>query len=268
VGKDYGVDGLSSDVRLLGAGDPVPVVAVGRSHVSPFLLVSDHGGRRVPRALGDLGVPVPEWDRHIAWDIGMAGVGRDLAAQLDTILIEQVYSRLVIDCNRAPGHPTSIPPVSDGTPVPANQGMSAAARRAREDEILAPYHARIRAEIDARMAAGTPTAVIALHSFTPRMGGFDRPWHVGVLYNRDPRLGQILAALMLEDGVPSVGENEPYSLSDTSDYTIPQHAEARGLPYVELEIRQDLVGTPGGEAEWAGRLARLLPQALARYHAA
>jgi len=260
------LDEFSGGSRVLGAQDPAPVIVIGTSRTSPFVLVSDHGGRRVPTALGDMGVPAPEWDRHIAWDIGMAGVGRLLAERLGTVLIEQVYSRLVIDCNRAPGHPTSIPPISDNTPVPANHEITPADRLARETEILAPYHARIREELDTRAANGQPTALIALHSFTPRMAEFDRPWHAAVLHNRDPRLGLILRDLMLADGVPFIGDNEPYVLSDESDYTVPQHAEPRGLPYVELEIRQDLVADAAGQAEWADRLARLLPVALEIYH--
>ncbi|MBS4074854.1 N-formylglutamate amidohydrolase [Ameyamaea chiangmaiensis] len=255
-------------VSLLHDDDPAPVRVFGASGASPFVLVSDHAGRAVPRALGDMGVSPADWERHIAWDIGMAGVGRALAERLDTILIEQVYSRLVIDCNRAPGHPNSVPEVSDGTVVSANLAIAEADRRAREDAILHPYQARIRVELEARAATGQPTALIALHSFTPHMAGVDRPWHAGVLHHRDPGLGRALRAFLLADGVPVVGDNEPYVLSDASDYTVPLHAETRGLPYVELEIRQDLVGDDAGQAEWADRLARLLPAALERYHAA
>ncbi|GBR53378.1 N-formylglutamate amidohydrolase [Neokomagataea thailandica NBRC 106555] len=121
-----------------------------------------------------------------------------------------------------------------------------------------PYHAVITAELDARTER--PTALIALHSFTPVMQGVRRPWHAGVLFNRDSRLSHIVAGLLRAEGL-CVGENEPYVLTDTSDYTVPLHAEARGLPYLEIEIRQDLIADEGGQIEWAERLARLLPQA-------
>ncbi|MBB2203006.1 N-formylglutamate amidohydrolase [Gluconacetobacter tumulisoli] len=249
---------------LLGPRDPGPVGVHGRSGVSPFLLLSDHAGRAVPSCLGGLGIPGPDWDRHIAWDIGMAGVGRLLAERLDTILIEQVYSRLVIDCNRAPGHPTSIVPVSDGTAVPANLGLDADAAAQRVDEIFRPYHARIADELAARQ--GRPTVVVALHSFTPEMNGEARPWHAGVLHNRAPRFGLIVRSLLEEDGL-LVGDNEPYALTDGSDYTIPVHAERNDLAYVELEIRQDLVADASGQREWADRLARVLPRAWALHGA-
>jgi predicted N-formylglutamate amidohydrolase len=247
---------------VLSAGDPEPVRVLNAGGRSPLLLVCDHAGRGVPRALGDLGVGVADWDRHIAWDIGAAGVCEKLAPLLDAVCVTQVYSRLVIDCNRPPGHPTSIPPVSDGTVIAGNAGLAAADAKAREVAIFWPYHAAIAAELDRRAAAGQPAGVIAVHSFTPVFGGVARPWQAGVLHNRAPALGLALARLMAAEGL-LVGDNEPYQLGDDSDYTIPVHAERRGLPYVELEIRQDLIAGADGQAEWAERLARLLPLAWA-----
>ncbi|MFS3136710.1 N-formylglutamate amidohydrolase [Gluconacetobacter sacchari] len=258
---------MVQDEPLLGADDPQPVRVHGRTGRSPFVLVSDHAGRAVPARLGDLGVPAPEWERHIAWDIGMAGMGRMLASSLETVLIEQVYSRLVIDCNRAPGHPTSIVRASDGTVVPGNAGLDAAAERERVERIFRPYHDRITAELDARREAGLPTVLVALHSFTPEMDGAARPWHAGILHNHDPRFGLIVKELLDREPGLLVGDNEPYALTDTSDHTVPFHGEARGLPHVELEIRQDLVADAAGQSAWAGRLARLLPLAWARYTA-
>ena len=244
---------------LLGPDDPAPV-RVHRGAGSPFLLVADHAGRRVPSALGDLGVGAADRERHIAWDIGIAGLCAELAPMLGATWIEQVYSRLVIDCNRRPGHPTSIPKVSDGTVVAGNAGLDRAARDARASEIFTPYHDAIRAEIESRRAAGQPTVLIAMHSFTPVMGGVGGPWHAGVLFNRYADLSLALAALLREAGW-HVGENEPYSLSDESDYTVPVHAEARGLAYVELEVRQDLIAAPNGQSAWARILAGALPAA-------
>ena len=245
---------------LLGPDDPAPFRLHAPDSACPFLLVADHAGRAVPACLGDLGVPLADWERHIAWDIGIAGVTAALGERLGATWIEQTYSRLVIDCNRRPGHPTSIPPVSDGTCVPANLDLPPEARSARADAIFRPYHEAITAELDARQATGRPAVLIAMHSFTPVMDGRARPWQAGVLFNRDPALSLALAARLREAGVV-VGENEPYSLSDESDYTVPVHAERRGLPYVELEIRQDLIAAPGGQRAWAALLAGALPPA-------
>ena len=252
---------------LLVPDDPAPVQTTSGAAGSPFLLVCDHAGRRVPSALGDMGVAAPDWDRHIAWDIGAAGVCAALAPALGAASITQAYSRLVIDCNRTPGHPTSIPPVSDGTPIPANAGLAAEAATRRVTEIFTPYHAAIAAELDRRRQAGTPAVLIAMHSFTPVLAGVARPWQAGVLHNRDPRLSRVLARLLQAEGFV-VGDNEPYQLSDDSDYTVPVHAERRALAYVELEIRQDLITTDAGQLAWAGLLARLLPLALAEAGAA
>jgi predicted N-formylglutamate amidohydrolase len=246
---------------LLGPDELAPVVVLHPEGRGPFLLVCDHAGRAVPRALGGLGVTAAELGRHIGWDIGAEAVTRGLAAALDAVAIMQVYSRLVIDCNRAPGHPTSIAPVSDGTVVPGNAGDPPPWRAAREAEIFAPYHDAIAREIDRRLAAGQPTAVVAVHSFTPVMGGVARIWQAGVLHNHDPRLALAVGERLRAEGF-LVGDNEPYALGDDSDYTIPVHAERRGLLNLELEIRQDLIATVEGQAAWAGVLARVLPAAL------
>ena len=161
----------------------------------------------------------------------------------------------MIDCNRRPGHPTSIAPQSDGTPVPGNHALSEAQTAARVNEIFRPYHAAIAATLDKR-----PAVLVAIHSFTPVFGGHVRPWQAGVLYNRDPRLSHALAPLLEAAGY-IVGDNEPYRLSDESDYTIPVHAEGRGLAYLELEIRQDLIGDAAGQARWAGVLGGCLEKA-------
>lgn len=249
--------GSAAPVRLLGPGDPPPFAVHYAEGASPFVLLADHAGQRVPRALGDLGLAQAELDRHIGWDIGIDGTTRLLAAQLDAFAITQAYSRLVIDCNRPHASPTLIAPVSDGTVVPGNQALTPAQRERRIEEIFAPYHARIAAELDARAAAGRPTILLAMHSFTPRMNGFERPWQAGVLYNRDGRFAHALREALQAEGLV-IGDNEPYAVSDASDYAVPVHAEARGLPHVELEIRQDLIADAAGQREWAQRLARLL----------
>ena len=248
---------------LLQPDESPPVRTINPGGASPHLILCDHAGRLVPRRLGGLGVAPADMERHIAWDIGGEALSLLLGAALDATVILQAYSRLVIDCNRAPGHPTSIPAISDGTPVPGNAGLDAAAIAARISGIFAPYHAAIAAELDRRAAASHPCAVIAVHSFTPVFGGASRHWEAGVLHDRDPAFALAVGALLREAGLV-VGDNEPYQLCDESDYTVPVHAEARFLPYVELEIRQDLIADDAGQRRWAALLADVLPAAWDR----
>jgi predicted N-formylglutamate amidohydrolase len=244
------------------APDEPPCFSVHREQGrSPFVLIADHAGQRVPRALRDLGLPQSELDRHIGWDIGIASVTRLLADALDAVAILQSYSRLVIDCNRPLGAPGSIVTVSDGTAVPANLGLRPADAAARAREIFVPYHRRIAAELDARQGA-SPPVLIAMHSFTPVFGGVARPWHAGVLHHRDTRLARALLRALSEEPGLVVGDNQPYSVSDATDYAIPVHGEQRGLLHVELEIRQDLIADAHGQSQWAQRLARILPAGL------
>jgi predicted N-formylglutamate amidohydrolase len=249
---------------LLAADEPPPVRVLRPDGASDFLLTADHAGRIIPRRLGSLGVPERELQRHIAWDIGIAAVTERLSAALDATAVLQAYSRLVIDCNRDPAVPSAMPEISETTPIPGNVGLSAADRAARVAAIFTPYHARIAALLDARQAAGRRTVLVAMHSFTPVFKGEARAMQVGVLFNRDARLAQALLALLRAEGDLTVGENAPYAISDASDYGVPVHGEKRGLPHVEIEIRQDLITDTAGQAAWAARFARLLPEADAK----
>jgi predicted N-formylglutamate amidohydrolase len=246
---------------LLAADEPSPVSVQNAGGASPLLLVADHAGVASPRALGRLGVAASDWERHIAWDIGIAGLARLLSDALDAMLIRQNYSRLVIDCNRPLDAASSIPEISEFTPIPGNVGLSDAQKAARASEIFSPYHQCIEAELERRRQAGRPTALIALHSFTPEFKGMARPWHVALLYNRDRRLADRLLDLFKRERGLVVGDNEPYFVSDTTDYTIPVHGERHGLPHALIEIRQDLIAEETGQQQWAARLARVLPQA-------
>jgi predicted N-formylglutamate amidohydrolase len=250
--------------RLLAEGDPAPVRVLRPEGRAAFLLAGDHAGRAIPRRLGTLGLPDSERARHIAWDIGIAGVTERLSEALDATAVLQAYSRLVIDCNRQPGLDSSIPTVSEVTAIPGNEGLSEEERDARRREIFAPYHDRIAGLIAARRAGGRRIVVVAMHSFTPVFKGAARQVEIGILYNRDTRLAHTLLDLLRRDGDLAVGDNQPYAVGDLTDYTVPVHAEPRGLPYVEIEIRQDLIADPAGQATWAARLARLLPAADAR----
>jgi len=225
---------------------------------SPFFLTCDHAGARVPRKLGSLGVSAEDMRRHIAWDIGAGAVAARLAAALDAFAILQTYSRLVIDCNRKPGIPESIVRMSEATRIPGNEIVTVAEAAARAQEIFHPYHDRICTELDIRQAQRRPTALISVHSFTPRFHGKQRPWHAGVLYNKDARLAvEVLKRLRAQSQL-IVGDNEPYAVGDTTDYTIPEHGEKRGLLHVGIELRQDLIEHEAGQNEWAERLARAL----------
>ncbi len=247
---------------VLGVHEAPPAVLRRGNGASPFVIVCDHAGRQVPAALCDLGLPHSELCRHIGWDIGAAGVSEALGAALDAATVLQTYSRLVIDCNRPPGHPTSIPAISDRTPIPGNAGLTPADRAAREAEIFHPYQAMIAALLDARAAAGKASVLIAVHSFTPVYQGTVRPMHAGMLFDRDARLGRALGRLLRRDPRLLVADNQPYALDQVTDYTVPVHGEQRGLICLEIEIRQDLIAGDGGQAEWAARLAETLPPAL------
>jgi predicted N-formylglutamate amidohydrolase len=242
---------------LLGAAEVPPVLEENAAGRSPFLLTCDHYGRLIPQALGDLGVPASELTRHIAWDIGIAGVAERLSNHLGAHLIAQRYSRLVIDCNRPPCVASSIPVLSEATEVPGNEGLTRAAADARRRSIFDPYHRRIGDAIDRRLREGRPTVLVALHSFTPLYAGVSRPWHIGTLYHRDTRLPPLLLRLLRAEGDLVVGDNEPYAVSDETDYTIPIHGEARGLMNSGIEIRQDLIADQFGQKQWADRLARV-----------
>lgn len=254
-------------VRLLAPDEPPPVVVEHDGGTSPFFLTCDHAGNRIPKALGRLGVPESELTRHIAWDIGVAAVSRQIADALDATVVMQIYSRLVIDCNRDPLVPSSIIEVSESTEVPGNRNVDLIDRIARQREILEPYHRRIAEALDRRAERGRETALIAMHSFTPVYKDIERPWHVGVLHNRNPDFALTVLALLKREGDLIVGDNEPYFVSDLTDYTVPVHAEGRGLPYVELEIRQDLIAHETGQREWAERLIRILPEAWREFSA-
>ncbi|MBS0601775.1 MAG: N-formylglutamate amidohydrolase [Proteobacteria bacterium] len=250
--------------RLLSSDDPLPVSVLNPGAHSPLLLLCDHASHAVPAALAGLGLPAAELTRHIGWDPGAALVSAHLAGRFDAAAVLSGFSRLVIDCNRAPGDPTSIPEISDGTVVPGNRGLDEAAVLARLDACFWPYHQVITARIAQMRSDGRVPVVVAVHSFTPCLNcaGGARPWQIGVLWNHDPRLAVPLIETLRAQGV-CVGDNEPYSGRDSS-YTVETHAAAAGLPHVLIELRQDLLGDPAGCAHWADVLGDALAPLLAR----
>ena len=250
---------MLSRMPLLAADEPAAFTMERSQGRSEFLLVCDHASRVVPNSLGSLGLDDTQLASHIAWDIGAAGVAKQLSTALDATLLLQSYSRLVVDCNRPPGSATSIPTRSEHVRIAANEGLTAADAAARVAEIFAPYHAALSAILEQRRVAGTRTLMVCIHSFTPVYLGQARPWKTGLMYRKDLRLGRALLELLRQDKGLHAGENEPYAISDDTDYTIPVHGEARGIPHVGIEIRQDLIADMHGQQEWATRLAHLLP---------
>jgi predicted N-formylglutamate amidohydrolase len=246
---------------LLEPGDPAPFSFADPGSDSPFLIVVDHAGRAIPRALGRLGLPETALDLHIAYDVGAAGLALRMGEALGAGVISGTYSRLVIDLNRGPGQGGSIVEVSDGVAIPGNADLSAAAAAARATAIHAPYHRRIGEALAERAARGLRTVLLCQHSFTPAMGGVARPWHVGVLHLGDSAISAAMLALLRAEGDLVVGDNEPYAM-DGTDFTAPFQARAHGCEMLELEVRQDLIAEPAGQQAMAARLAPLLRHAV------
>jgi predicted N-formylglutamate amidohydrolase len=246
---------------LLEAGEPPAVIEINHEGRSRFVIAVDHASNRIPRRLRNLGLAPTDLERHIAWDIGALEVAKRVSSRLDAPLIAQNYSRLVIDCNRDPQVATSIPTVGEYTPIPGNTNLSADELSARRSEIFEPYHRALRVLLDKREAAGVPTILVAQHSMTPVFKASARTMHAAILYNRDRRFAhRMLDALRRESGL-QIADNEPYFVSDETDFTIPRHGEARGLLHVEIEVRQDLIASDAGQEEWAERIARSLQEA-------
>jgi predicted N-formylglutamate amidohydrolase len=243
---------------LLAAGDPPPAEIRNPRGKIPGLLLCDHAAAAIPRALGDLGLDAGQRRLHIAWDIGAADVTRRLSAKLDVAAILSGYSRLVVDCNRQLDDPTSIPQESDGVGVPANRGLTAAMRAQRAEACFWPYQQAIESWIEGRRAAGEAPVIVSMHSFTPVMNGFERPWHIGILTNRDRRVAQPLLDALRGDPALVVGDNEPYDGRHGRGYGMMVHGEETGLPFALIEMRQDLIDTHQGAAAWAERLAPIL----------
>lgn len=248
--------------RLLQDDEPAAVVVERPDSTSPYLFVCDHASNRIPRRLGKLGLQDEDLVRHIAWDVGAQGLAEEFARRFEATLVRQVYSRLVIDCNRPLDAEGSIVKVSEHTVVPGNHDLSQEEIEARSNEIFHPYHDAISSIIDKRLAQRQPTILLAIHSFTPVYKGEARPWHIGLQYNRDPRLSHLLRDLLAEDEALCIGDNNPYSVDDYTDYTIPVHGERRHIPHALFELRHDMIETEADQYRWAHRLAHSLERAL------
>lgn len=254
---------------LLAPDEPRPFELFNGAGRAPLLLVCDHATRFIPRALNGLGLDEAALARHIAWDIGIAEVTRRLARRLDAPAVLSHFSRLIVDPNRQLDNPTLMPEISDGTVIPGNRDLGAGERRARIETFFRPYHDAVAAQLDAMLESGEDggpgtekvPALISMHSFTPVMHGIARPWEIGILWNRDPRLPRPLMERLRAEGL-TVGDNEPYSGADGHGYTQHTHGDSRGLANVLIEVRQDLIDTQQGAARWAERLGAALEEVL------
>ncbi len=242
--------------------EPPPFELVNAGGKGRVILVCDHAGSRIPRRLGDLGVSRENRARHIAWDIGAAAVARRLSAILDAPLVLSVYSRLVVDCNRPLDEFDAFTIQSEDVKIPGNEGISDHEREQRAAAFFWPYQQAVHRLVEERTAGGAVPVMVSVHSFTPSYHGRSRPWHIGVHYRWDDRFARLALAALRADGTLCVGDNEPYPLALNEDFTVPVHAERRGMPYALFEIRQDLISEDAGVEAWAGRLAALLSEAM------
>ena len=225
---------------------------------SPFVLFCDHASNFVPAELHDLGLPQSELARHIAWDIGAAGVTEVLSEILDAPAVLCGISRLVIDCNRHLDAPTLIPEISDGTVIPGNLHLDQAARANRIERWFRPYHDAVEALFLAREARGVPSIAISIHSMTPSLAGVPRPWQISLSSHLDRTLADPLLASLRRPGDVVVGDNQPYNLDPKMDYSTPFHALRRGLPHLQVEFRQDEIADRASQQRWAVRFSEAL----------
>ena len=249
---------------LLGPAEAPPFRWINRSGRAPMLLACDHASKAIPLSLGDLGLDETARHAHIAWDIGAAEIAERLSERFDAPAILAGYSRLVIDCNRQTHVAGSICALSDGTPVPGNQELDAVERALRIDEIHAPYHGEIAAALDDFARAGRVPLYLAIHSMTDRLAdGHVRPWHIGVCWALDKRLSVPVKAALERDPNLHISDNMPYAVQLDEDYSLPQHALRRGLPNLQVELRQDLVAEREAARRWADILGDALEVVLA-----
>jgi len=237
---------------------PEAVEVLNEGGGAGIVLLCEHASNHMPARYDRLGLEAPHLRRHIAWDIGAAEVTRRLSARLDAPAFLSTYSRLLIDLNRPLGSPGSIPLRSEDTDIPGNAGIDEEERARRAAVMFTPFHDAVARHLDARQAAGRPTRIVTIHSFTPVFLGEGRPWHAGVLYDRAGALGEAILAGLRADPSLNVAANVPYVISADADYAVPVHGDRRGIEAVLVEIRQDLLADEAGIAEWAGRMTAAL----------
>ncbi len=239
-----------------------PYQYVNEAALGRVVVICDHASNALPEEYGSLGLPPTDLDRHIGWDIGAAEVTRRLAVALNAPAVLSCFSRLLIDPNRGADDPTLVMKLSDGAVIPGNRHVDEKEIQLRRATYWQPYQDAITTCIDRLVGEGAAPLIVSIHSFTPVWRGHPRPWHAGILWDKDPRLPHaLLAGLRQEPGLV-IGDNEPYSGKLKGD-TLYRHGTQRGLPHALVEIRQDLIDTHAGAQEWADRLARIISDILA-----
>ena len=252
-----------TEEQLLHAGEPAPFRVINQDASRPLVLVCDHASNRIPTSLDNLGLAEKDIETHIAWDLGASSLCEKLSEMLQATAVLAEYSRLSIDCNRRLNDPTAFVTVADGIPVPGNESLDDITRCMRIEGIYQPYHEAIQARINRLLATNNTPALLSIHSFTPVFEGFRRPWHIGIMWDRDPRIPIPLIKQLSKNDVLVVGDNEPYSGKHHWDFTVDHHAEATGLPHVVIEVRQDLLVDDAAQTHWANILVEALDPVLA-----
>jgi predicted N-formylglutamate amidohydrolase len=249
---------------LIGPEDPPPYSIINETGRAKVLLVGDHVSNLIPTVLQNLGLDSKALGQHIAYDIGTKKLIHHLSQHLDAPALLAGYSRLVVDLNRSLTDESCMPEISDNTVIPGNQNMSQDHRNQRIQCFYTPYRTAIEEMLFQFKQNEIVPAFISIHSFTPEMAGYSRPWHAGVLWDKDPRIPiPLMKNLRAHTEGFNIGDNEPYSGRHLADYTIDHHAEAAGLPHVSIEIRQDLVDSEEGAERWAVILSDALHDILA-----
>ena len=255
-------DQSSKTLPLLGPDERPPYSRYNPGGESGVVLVCDHARNAVPRSLAGLGLSSEVLKTHVGLDIGCESLSKQIADRLDSVLVVAGFSRLVVDPNRPPGHPTSIPSQSDGIEIPGNRSLTERDRQRRIDEIFTPYHEAVAVELEQTFRRHRRVALVSMHSFTPRMGGEARPWHLGILWSRDQRLSAPLLESLRREPDLCVGDNQPYDARDNLGYTVDAYDGMDGLAQVMIEVRQDLLIANEDVSWWADLLAGHLAQTL------
>jgi predicted N-formylglutamate amidohydrolase len=242
---------------------PDAVETVNPSGSSEIVLICEHASNHMPAEYRGLGVPPADLQTHIAWDVGAADVTRGLAGILDAPAFLGTYSRLLIDLNRPFESPASIPAQSEATDIPGNLSLGEAEIERRRRTMFTPFHDRVASYLDRRRAAGRPTWIVTIHSFTPVFLGVARPWHAGILFDRSRDFAETVIEGLARGSGLNVAANQPYTVDREGDYAIPVHGTDRDLPAILVEIRNDLIADVYGIAEWVGRLGPVLRSSYA-----
>jgi predicted N-formylglutamate amidohydrolase len=248
---------------LLAADEPPPFELFNPAGTARVILFCDHASRFIPRSLAQLGLQGDDLTRHIAWDIGAADMTRHISRVLDAPAVLCNYSRLIVDCNRLMHDATLMPSICDGTHVPGNSVLTEADKQARIGAIYVPYHRAIEDSAEEMRRRHGVAAMLSIHSCTDRMNGQFRPWQIGVCWERDDRIAAPVMAALRGRGSIAVGDNQPYGLVTGEDCSLPLHGMRRGWPHLQVEIRQDLIGTAETAREWADILIEALRPVLA-----